>query len=107
MALAVIRFFQLADRWQTECLDIKPDILSILVGVNDFWHMVKHGYEGTLEIYEQDFRKLIKQTLNVLPHVKLIIGEPYALAEGSAVDSEWFPAFDGYRAAAKKNCKRI
>ena len=29
---------QLDARWQKDCLDIKPNILSILIGVNDIWH---------------------------------------------------------------------
>src|SRR5262249_14488062 len=31
------KVFQLADRWQHDCLDLKPSVLSILIGVNDFW----------------------------------------------------------------------
>ncbi len=51
------KVYQLAERWQTDCLDLKPDVLSILIGVNDYWHKVKHGYEGTLETYETDYRR--------------------------------------------------
>src|SRR5262245_23577905 len=32
------KVFQLADRWQQDCLDLKPNLLSILIGVNDIWH---------------------------------------------------------------------
>jgi lysophospholipase L1-like esterase len=34
------KVYQLADRWQEDCLDLKPDVLSILIGVNDVWHML-------------------------------------------------------------------
>jgi lysophospholipase L1-like esterase len=40
---------QLADRWDKDALDLKPDWISILIGVNDYWHMLHHGYEGTHE----------------------------------------------------------
>ena len=53
------KVFQLAERWQKDCLDIKPDVLSILVGVNDFWHLLSGQYDGTLEKYEQDYRALL------------------------------------------------
>lgn len=95
------KVYQLAERWQTDCLDLKPDVLSILIGVNDFWHKLKHGYEGTLEIYETDYRALVKRTKDALPHVKLVIGEPFTLKFG-AVDDSWFPEFDSYRAVAKR-----
>jgi lysophospholipase L1-like esterase len=95
------KVYQLAERWQADCLDLKPNVLSILIGVNDFWHKHKHGYEGTLEKYENDYRILIKRTKTALPGVKLVICEPFVLKVG-AVDDSWFPEFDGYRAAAKK-----
>jgi lysophospholipase L1-like esterase len=95
------KVFQLADRWQEDCLALEPDVLSILIGVNDFWHKQKHGYEGTLETYETDYHKLVAQTRQALPGVTLIILEPFVLNCG-AVDPSWPPEFAGYRAAAKR-----
>src|ERR1051325_4112720 len=34
----------LASRWATDTLALAPDVLSILVGVNDFWHKLSKGY---------------------------------------------------------------
>ncbi len=95
------KVYQLAERWQEDCLDLKPDVLSILIGVNDIWHKKKHGYEGTLEIYENDYRKLLARTQEALPEVRLVVCEPFVL-KFDAVDDSWFPEFDGYRAAAKR-----
>ena len=96
------KVYQLADRWEKDCLDLKPQVLSILIGVNDFWHKLNGKYEGTVELYETDLRKLLEQTKKALPEVKLIIGEPFAVLDGSAVDEKWFPKFDEYRFSAKK-----
>lgn len=95
------KVFQLADRWQEDCLDLKPTVLSILVGVNDFWHTLTNNYTGTIQKYRDDYTALIERTLQQLPNVKLIIGEPYAVKGVKAVDDKWYPAFDEYRAAAK------
>jgi lysophospholipase L1-like esterase len=92
---------QLAERWQVDCLDLKPNVLSILIGVNDFAHALKGDYKGTVETYEADYRTLIKRTKESLPDVKLIICEPFALKAGN-VNEKWFPGYDGYLAAAKK-----
>jgi lysophospholipase L1-like esterase len=81
------KVYQLAARWQTDCLDIKPDLLSILVGVNDFAHVYKHGYEGTVEKYEEDYHALIKRTKDALPKVKLVICEPFILVCGMVEES--------------------
>lgn len=96
------KVFQLAERWQADCLDLQPDVLSILIGVNDFWHTLTNNYKGTAETYEQDLRALLNLTKQSLPDLKLIIGEPFAVAGGSAInDAEWYPKFNRYRAAAK------
>jgi lysophospholipase L1-like esterase len=95
------KVFQLADRWQADCLDLKPDVLSVLIGVNDYWHTLTSGYHGTVEIYEKDYRALTERTLKALPAVKLIICEPFALHYGS-VDETWTSGFAPYRAAAKR-----
>lgn len=96
------KVFQLSDRWQKDCLDLNPQVLSIMIGVNDFWHKLTGNYDGTVEKYETDLRLLLFLTKKMLPNVKLIIGEPYVVLDGSAVDEKWFPEFDAYRQSAKK-----
>lgn len=91
----------LAKRWQKDCIDLKPDLLSILIGVNDIWHKFGGRYDGTVETYETGYRQLLQETKAALPEVKLVICEPFVLKCG-AVDDKWFPVFDGYRAVAKK-----
>jgi len=96
------KVFQLAERWDTDCLGLKPTILSVLIGVNDFWHMKNGKYDGTIETYKNDYRSLLKRTKTQLPDVKLILGEPFAVAGIKAVDETWFPAFQQYQQAAKE-----
>lgn len=92
---------QLAARWDKDCLDLKPDVLSILIGVNDIWHRLNGKYDGTPESYEKEYLALVDRTKQALPNVKLVICEPFVLRCG-AVNDNWFPTFDQYRAAAKK-----
>ena len=66
----------LARRWQKDTLDLKPDILSILIGVNDL------GSRVTTEQYEQQYDQLLADTTNALPNVKLVLGEPFGLPVG-------------------------
>lgn len=92
---------QLDARWNKDCINIKPNILSILIGVNDIWHGLNGKYEGTVDTYENDYRKLIAKTKKQLPEIKLVICEPFVLKCG-AVSDQWFPEFDKYRATSKK-----
>ena len=95
------KVFQLRDRWEDDCIQLKPDVLSILIGVNDFWHSLR-DYDGTVEVYEKDLRSLLSQTLEILPEVKLILGEPFAVEGGTAINDQWYPDFSKYRDAARK-----
>lgn len=88
-------------RWQQDALDLKPDLVSILVGVNDIWHMLGGRYDGTVEDYENGFAALLKRTREALPEVRLVVCEPFVLRCG-AVNDGWFPEFDLRRAAAKR-----
>ncbi len=93
------KVFQLAKRWQRDCLDLRPDVVSILIGVNDIWHTKNGKYDGTVAIYERDYNQLLTRTRTDLPDVRLVVCEPFVLRCG-AVDESWFPEFDDYRAAA-------
>ncbi|HAK55952.1 MAG: SGNH/GDSL hydrolase family protein [Vicinamibacterales bacterium] len=96
------KVFQLLERWQADCLDLEPEVLSILIGVNDFWHTLSSGYEGTVEVYERDYRALVARTREALPDVGIIIGEPFAVTGGSALGEAWYPAFADYQAATRR-----
>ena len=96
------KVYQLAERWDADCIELKPTVLSILIGVNDFWHMLNGKYSGTIETYRNDLKGLLERTKERLPDIKLIIGEPFAVTGVKAVDDTWFPRFDEYRNAARE-----
>ncbi|TAL73295.1 MAG: lysophospholipase [Bacteroidetes bacterium] len=95
------KVYQLNERWDKDCLEIKPDVLSILIGVNDIWHKLDGNYSGTVEIYKNDYIALIERTKKALPDVRLIICEPFAVRGVKAVDDKWFPEFYYYQKAAR------
>lgn len=92
---------QLQSRWQEDCLDLQPTILSILIGVNDYWHKRDGRYEGTAGTFTDGYRRLLDQTLSQLPKVQLIIGEPFVVQGVKYVDETWFPDFGKYQKAAR------
>jgi len=98
------KVFQLDERWDKDCLLLKPNVLSILIGVNDYWHMRGGGYDGTPEVYENDFRALLTRTREAYPDIKLIICEPFVLSDTKAVDESWAEPFRPYQEIAQKIC---
>lgn len=91
----------LAARWQEDAIALKPDVLSILIGVNDIWHKLNGRYDGTVEDYEKGYRALLERTSEAIPGVRIIVCEPFVLRCGAVTDA-WFPEFDQRRAAAKR-----
>jgi lysophospholipase L1-like esterase len=64
-----------ADVW-----NLNPDVLSILIGVNDVWHEFG-GLNGVeTERFDKVYRMFIDDTLAVLPNIKIMILEPFVLS---------------------------
>ncbi len=101
------KVYQLAERWQADCLDLKPNLLSILIGVNDYWHFRNGNYNGTPEIYENDFRKLLEETKSKIPGIKLVICEPFILTGTRSVDESWVEPFKQFQEIAAKISKEF
>ena len=96
----------LDERWQADTFDLKPDLLSILVGVNDLWHRAAlnnfgERYGGTVEDYEQGYAELLSRTRRKMPYTRIVVCEPFVLRYGAVTDA-WFPEFDLRRAAAHR-----
>lgn len=95
------KVYQLQDRWQKDCLDLEPAVVSILIGVNDIWHKLNDKYDGTPETYREQYDRLLTTTREKLPGVQLVVCEPFVLRCG-AVKDNWFPEFDERLAVARE-----
>ena len=99
------RVLDLHARWEEDTLALKPDLVSILIGVNDLWHKLTRGFTGTVADYERDYSALLERTRGALPKARLVVMEPFALRCGD-VNEKWFPEFDERRAAAARIAKK-
>jgi lysophospholipase L1-like esterase len=90
---------QLEARWQADCLDLKPDVLSILVGANDYgiWREQKAvSIESLTADFEKRYVKLLRRTREALPSVGIVLLEPFLLRAGK-VEGNWLPNFNVFR----------
>jgi lysophospholipase L1-like esterase len=69
----------LVDRWQEDCLDLEPDVLSLMIGINDVWRRYDRNLPTTVDDFEKNTRTLLEQTTQALPSIKLILMEPFVL----------------------------
>jgi lysophospholipase L1-like esterase len=82
------RVTDLLNRWEKDALEIKPDILNILVGVNDSLAAISGDKSFTIATYETDYRHLLNITQKALPGTKIVICEPFILPVGK-VKEHW------------------
>lgn len=73
------RVRDLRARWQEDCIDLKPDVLSIMIGVNDTWRRYDSDDPTTTEAFETDYRYILEETKRSLPNTQLILIEQYVL----------------------------
>jgi lysophospholipase L1-like esterase len=75
------RVIDLEQRWQSDVLDLKPNWLSVMIGINDVWRQFD-GAPGEPQVdpdqYESIYRRLLSQTLPKLDG-GLILITPYYL----------------------------
>ena len=85
------RITDLYVRRQADIFDVKPDILSILVGVNGVWHEKTGGNGVDVETYLDTYHALLTEIRQKLPETKILLIEPF-VNEGSATqdDIEYF-----------------
>lgn len=89
-------------RWQTDVMDLKPDWVSILIGINDVWRQYDSPQmpetHVPLDEYRATYEKLIQETL---PHVKgMILMTPYYM-ETNRLD-QMRATMDKYGAVVKE-----
>ncbi len=70
----------LEKRWQRDVIDLKPDVLSVFIGINDVWHGLVPDREGTtIDRFTSGLHDLLKQTRDAFPRIKLVLCEPSVL----------------------------
>lgn len=94
-------------RWKEDCLNIKPDILSILIGVNDICSIIEYGSGSSPERYEKIYRFLLDEVVEQKPETLIVIMEPfYGVSENAERDEFVRKNIALYVAAAKKTAEK-
>ena len=98
------RIVDLYARIRNNIINVKPDVMSILIGVNDVWHEFAESPNGVdAEKFFRIYDMLITEVKEALPAIKIMILEPFALREyGNDAYYDTFRAEVGLRAAAAR-----
>jgi lysophospholipase L1-like esterase len=77
------RVVDLYARWKADGVNLEPDLLSILIGVNDSWHESNSRNGVEPKRYGKVYRMLLDYTREKLPNVRLVLCEPFVLPCGA------------------------
>lgn len=69
----------------SDCLKLRPDVVFVLIGINDVWHQVgqqSFGSEKEEKRFTAEYRKLLTQLQKAGIH-RILLMEPFVLPEPS------------------------
>lgn len=72
---------ELIKRWQSDCIDLKPNILTLLIGYNDCWNACHHNIKNPEIRFRNNYIELMDITKKELPNTKIILMDPYLLVK--------------------------
>ena len=81
------RVVDLYARIKCDVWNHEPDVLSIMIGVNDVWHDIIRNNGVDIERYEKVYRMIIEDTKKRFPNIKIILCEPFVLKGWSTKDN--------------------
>lgn len=72
------RVVDLQARWQKDCIDLQPGIVTILIGINDVWRRYDSNSPTSVELFETGYRDILTRTRENL-ECEIILMEPFVL----------------------------
>ena len=78
---------QIADRWQSDALSLKPDVVTVLVGINDVYEFMRAKKENPdsafdFASWEKQYRSLLDSLRCGNSNIKIMIGAPFISNDG-------------------------
>ena len=78
--IASNRTYHVYDRLTTDCINLKPDVLIMLIGVNDAWeNYVPEQYPPLLRPMEPHIREIYRRIKTELPDTQILYLMPFMI----------------------------
>ena len=100
------RIVDLYARIKSDTINLRPDVLSVLIGVNDTWHHFGGDNGVPVPKYERIYRDYLNETREALPDILLVLCEPFVLRCG-VVTEEWIAEMQERRSVVASLAKEF
>lgn len=78
-------------RIKSDIINLRPDYMSILIGVNDVWHEIQCQNGVDAEKYKKLYCMMLDEIYEALPNIKIMILEPFVLEGAATCNTEEMP----------------
>lgn len=85
------RIVDIYARIKKDIINLKPDYMSLLIGINDVWHEVAYQNGVSTPKFEKIYNMLLDEIFEALPDIKIMLLEPFVLPGSATVNSEEVP----------------
>ena len=75
-------------RIKADIINLRPDYMSILIGINDVWHEVAYKNGVDTPKFERVYRMLLDEIYEALPNIKILLFTPFVVKGSATVDAE-------------------
>lgn len=82
------RIVDIYARIKSDIINLAPDYMSILIGINDVWHEIGNHNGVDAAKFEKIYSMLIEEVKEALPNIKIFLLEPFVL-RAAATDENW------------------
>ena len=74
----------LADRWERDCIKHRPDVLSVLIGINDVWRQYGELQRRSAAVYSREYESTYRGLLSQAKqecNCHLVLMEPFMFCD--------------------------
>ena len=98
------RIVDLLARVKSDCINLCPDYISILIGVNDVWHEIESNNGVDSDDFEIIYDLLIRRIKTDLPNAGILLIEPFVFTGSATCNTEDYPNhFETFKNGVEKN----
>lgn len=102
------RVSDMSARWNEDAYVLNPNLVSILIGVNDAWRTVEGSPKGVVDRFARLYDALLAEIRELTPEIKLVLMEPFVLkTEQTAADWDtWQQILPSYQQTVRELADR-
>ena len=96
------RIVDVYSRIKIDIINLRPDVMTLLIGVNDVWHELSRQNGVDSDKFARICSMLIEEIHAALPDCRIVLLEPFVL-RGTATEENW----DYFRSEVEKRAARV